>query len=381
MRIPRTRKLLLVLLALTGGGLVTLTLLTDLEVDSDILQPIWLFGLHNSSRAGDIACFFYRSGDDDDNKERPDNYVDGDNLILNDLKEMRQSDVVRETSIFFHETSCHNGNAPLLTARQACAVESAAKMNPHSQVYVLFPSPVLLKNYTSNSFLKHLETYNNFHILHINMERYFQDTPLDSWYKSGYLLTSQWPRSHASDLLRYLTLWKFGGIYLDLDVVVVKSLKGLTNFAGAESDSAVAAGVLSFSHNGSGHELASNCLHELKDNFRGYDWGYNGPGVITRVLKRVCKVHDVNNMSPEKCKGFQVYPPSWFYPIPWRQWHLYFDTSGNQTVVKKLEDSHVIHVWNKFSTNTSVNVGSNQPYGLIAQKYCPKVYSGAGHVF
>lgn len=168
MRVLRTRKLLFMLLALTGGGLVTLTLFTDLDVESDLLQQIWIFGIHSSSRAGDIACYFYESN----SRQSDSNSVDGgsDDLSLNDLEELRHSDVVPE-SIFFHETSCHSGIAPLFTARQACAVESAAKMNPESQVYVLFPSPVLLKNYTSNSFLKQLKSYSNVHILHINMDR------------------------------------------------------------------------------------------------------------------------------------------------------------------------------------------------------------------
>lgn len=83
---------------------------------------------------------------------------------------------------------------------------------------------------------------------------------------------------------RYLTLWKYGGMYLDLDVIVVKSFEGMAqNFAGSESDKNVAAGVLSFSATGLGHDLASACLHDLRDNFNGQDWGYNGPGVITRL--------------------------------------------------------------------------------------------------
>lgn len=82
---------------------------------------------------------------------------------------------------------------------------------------------------------------------------------------------------------RYLTLWKYGGIYLDLDVIVIKSLEDLhPNYAGAESDANVAAGVLNFSPVGHGHQLAKSCLNDLKDHFDGHNWGNNGPGVITR---------------------------------------------------------------------------------------------------
>lgn len=78
-------------------------------------------------------------------------------------------------------------------------------------------------------------------------------------------------------------MWKYGGIYLDLDVIVIKPLKELLyNYAGAESEEHVAAGVLNFSPTGRGHDLAESCLNDLRNHFNGHDWGNNGPGVITR---------------------------------------------------------------------------------------------------
>jgi lactosylceramide 4-alpha-galactosyltransferase len=61
----------------------------------------------------------------------------------------------------------------------------------------------------------------------------------------------------------------------------------MTNYAGAESAIDVAAGFLSFSH---GSKIAEYCLDDLVHHFRGYDWGYNGPGVITRALQKLCGV-------------------------------------------------------------------------------------------
>jgi lactosylceramide 4-alpha-galactosyltransferase len=128
-------------------------------------------------------------------------------------------------SIFFHETSCASSvhGELVLTARQACAVESAAKMNPGLQVYLLFTAPVHLGNSSvSNKFVSQLFSYPNVHIRHLNFEKYFTGSPLEEWYKGGALKASRWPRSHASDVLRFLTLWKYGGTYLDLDVVVTR---------------------------------------------------------------------------------------------------------------------------------------------------------------
>ncbi|XP_022183868.1 lactosylceramide 4-alpha-galactosyltransferase isoform X1 [Nilaparvata lugens] len=302
--------------------------------------------------------------------------------VDNPIEELDPKQVVKDTSIFFHETSCHSKGAVYLSARQACAVESAAKMNPGSHVYVLYPSPLSQPNATRvDPLFTVINAYSNVRVRHLNAERYFQGSPLEEWYKSGYLQASQYPRSHASDLFRYLTLWKFGGIYLDLDVVVVKSFEKEVNFAGAESSEDVAAGVLSFSTRGLGRKMATECLLDLKKNFRGYDWGYNGPGVITRVLKATCNVDKVTDMTLEQCKGFRVFPPEAFYPIPWREWKLYFDAERSESTMRQLENSYVIHVWNKFSITANVTVGSKQPYGLVASKYCPVTYANSGAVF
>ncbi|KAJ9587820.1 hypothetical protein L9F63_018744 [Diploptera punctata] len=309
-----------------------------------------------------------------------------DDEVSNTVEEITSSATppAKDKSIFFHETSCASSvrGGIVLTARQACAVESAAKMNPDSEVYLLFTSPINLGNATvKNKIVSQLLSYSNIRIRHLNFEKYFVGSPLEEWYKGGALKASKWPRSHASDALRFLTLWKYGGTYLDLDVVVTKTFSGLSNFAGAESNTDVAAGVLNFESDGLGHEMAEACIENLRKEFRGNDWGNNGPGVITRVLKKICKTRHVKDMTPERCRGFAVLPPSAFYPIPWRQWKNYFDESSSAKTMARIANSMAIHVWNKFSVNMNVTVGSRQPYGLIAQQFCPKVYSHCGSVF
>lgn len=84
-------------------------------------------------------------------------------------------------------------------------------------------------------------------------------------------------------IFRFLTLWKYGGIYLDLDVIVTKNLEELgTDFSGVESNTSVAAGILGFNYSGVGHDYATSCLEDLRDHFKGHEWGWNGPGTITR---------------------------------------------------------------------------------------------------
>lgn len=61
--------------------------------------------------------------------------------------------------------------------------------------------------------------------------------------------------------LSYSSLWKYGGTYLDLDVIVKKGFNILKpNYAGAESEKAVAAGVLNFDDKNFGHQIADMCI-------------------------------------------------------------------------------------------------------------------------
>lgn len=137
----------------------------------------------------------------------------------NSLPELNPKEVTRN-SIFFFETSCNHKNGINLNLRQACAIESAANLNPSLKIFVLFVAPILIFN--ESDVINKLNTYSNINLRHINFVKYSYNTPVQDFVTSNTIFTSHWPVSHSSDLLRFLTLWKFGGTYLDLDVVLMK---------------------------------------------------------------------------------------------------------------------------------------------------------------
>lgn len=111
----------------------------------------------------------------------------------------------------------------------------------------MFASPVGTLNKTSSRspILSALESYANIHFRNINLWSYAANTPLENWFLSDKLFLSDYLNSHVSDFLRYVSLYKFGGLYLDLDVIVQKTIENMSaNYAGAESDNYVAAGVI-----------------------------------------------------------------------------------------------------------------------------------------
>lgn len=147
--------------------------------------------------------------------------------------------------------------------RQACAIESAAKLNPNRDIFVLFASPVGLRENVSNvpANIELLKSYPNIHFRNNNLWKYAEDTPLEKWLKTGTLFESNYLFEHMSDVLRYLTLYKFGGIFMDLDVVVQQNFDHLgENFAGDDSVDAIGCGVLHFGTDKLGRKVAEHCL-------------------------------------------------------------------------------------------------------------------------
>jgi len=282
--------------------------------------------------------------------------------------------IEKQNNIFFHETSCRHVEAGeiMLFPRQACAIESAALMNPHHDIYVTFSSPGTIG---SDKLVQHLLTYPNIKFVYLNFGAYTKNTPIESLYRQDLLDKSEYAESHASDILRYLTLWKFGGIYLDLDIVVVKSLENLKlNFAAIESDVNVAAGIMGFENNGYGKMLAESCVLDLAYNYKPHEWGNNGPGVISRLSRKLCNTHFAKDMVDADCNNFTLYPSKLFYPIRWQDWKLYFNQERVANVMEMCQDAYVIHVWNKHSSGTMILKHDKNAYSEFAKKYCPKVF-------
>ena len=107
------------------------------------------------------------------------------------------------------KTNCTNSKFTFpgkiyITARQACAVESAARLNPNFEVNLLFASPGVFRfeNTESDRFLQSLLSYRNVKIHHVDYGRYTKDTPVEGLYEKGQLEVSWYAQSHASDVLR-----------------------------------------------------------------------------------------------------------------------------------------------------------------------------------
>lgn len=86
-------------------------------------------------------------------------------------------------------------------------------------------------------------------------------TPGQDWLKSDRIFLSSHIDIHLSQYLRFLTLYKFGGIHFDLDMIVLGNIDHLTpNFVGAESNNHTNIGAIGFDSQRFGHRIIEMVL-------------------------------------------------------------------------------------------------------------------------
>nr|CAD7442470.1 unnamed protein product [Timema bartmani] len=292
-------------------------------------------------------------------------------------------------NIFFLETSCVaistdkvKAHGMRLDQRQACTIESAARANPGSHVYFLHTCPIDAASMVdTNAAVRQIFTYSNVRVINVDPVEFVAGTVLEGWFNSGKLLKSLFPVVHASHVFRFLTLWKFGGLYLDMDYLIMRSIEGLRNFGSMKNNDSINSAVLHLSPGGVGHELAQELLEELAATYVPNQRDSNGPQLLTKVLLRRCGVNKVTEMTPDKCGGFLSLHKSSFSPVSGKEWTWYFDEKMADKVMKLVNGSHGVHLWSSKSYKRVLPVGSHVAYGLLAEIFCPRVYSKVRDIF
>jgi hypothetical protein len=127
-----------------------------------------------------------------------------------------------ETRCALHDSTPGKESGLVINKREACAVASAANTNPDTTVYLLYTCSILGKLSDSTEYVKQMLSYPNIRIWKLVVADFIKGTPLENWDFRGKVQSSKWPVVHASDVLRYTSLWKYGGTYLDLDFVMQK---------------------------------------------------------------------------------------------------------------------------------------------------------------
>lgn len=149
--------------------------------------------------------------------------------------------------------------------------------------------------------------------------------------------------AYMADYIRLKILYEYGGIYLDTDMLVLRSLDAFLDneaFMGEEdSRNIISCGIMGFIK---GHSLLQRVLEFYQDQI----WCQNIwtiPSIITSIIRKNCGY-----------SGLRIYDQVYFYPYPYNQ---VFDLS----FIK--ENSYTIHWWTE-SWNRSIG-----PYVFLTTKH------------
>ncbi|KAK9690550.1 hypothetical protein RND81_09G136800 [Saponaria officinalis] len=262
--------------------------------------------------------------------------------------------------------------ASLFGKRELLALESILKTHPDGCVMILSRT---MDSKPGRSLLQPLIDL-GYRILPIapDFQYLFDKTPAQNWLdrlQAGEVDPGMVPiTQNLSNLLRMVLLYKYGGVYLDTDIILLKSVSGLKNSIGIQSTDdktriwrTLNNAVLIFDKE---HPLVWEFMVEFATTFDGFKWGFNGPYLTTRVVSKF-----VNNSLFQ----FNFMSPMAFYPIDWiRIPRLFEKPYKNGTTWAKVKfdeidgQSYGIHLWNK--QTRSLKIEKLSAMGRLISEHC-----------
>ncbi|NXI56270.1 A4GCT acetylglucosaminyltransferase, partial [Chloroceryle aenea] len=270
-------------------------------------------------------------------------------------------------SIIFLETTERLEPPPLVS----CSVESAAR------IYQDRPIILFMKGLTNDTALEMNSSYTAFSLLSsmknvfifpLQMETVFQETPLLQWYNEvDPEQEKNWVHV-SSDASRLALIWKYGGIYMDTDVISIRPIPE-ESFLAAQKSQFSSNGIFGFPAH---HKFIWDCMENFVLKYNGNIWGNQGPFLMTRMLKAICNLTDFKGTEDHNCQNISFLNPQRFYPIPYPAWRRYYKVWDKSPT---FNHSYALHLWNFMNHNRkAVVAGSNTLAEKLYKAYCPTTY-------
>ena len=181
-----------------------------------------------------------------------------------------------------------------------------------------------------------VENYENVYVLHIDMDKLFIGSPLESFYQSGVLENSTFLSAHTSNIIRILAVWKYGGKYFDLDIVTIRNLTRINNYVIQEAnftDNNVANGAFAFQKHAKVGDLM---LELLNENFITHEWTANGPIIITKAMRNYTGSETTTGMNKSNLKEIVMLKYETLFRINYVELLLYFDESRSDESMARI---------------------------------------------
>lgn len=173
----------------------------------------------------------------------------------------------------------------------------------------------------------------------------------------------------SSDAMRLALIWKYGGIWMDSDIISRQQIPH-QRFLAAESNQRSSNGVFGFpSH----HDFIWRSMEDFTRKYNSQIWGYQGPWLFTRILNTFCSIPPFKSFEDVMCGNITFLNPQRFYPVFYTDWERYYDVWTKEPT---FNDSYALHLWNHFNNGEFKKMvpGSNTLVEHLYQQYCPSTY-------
>ncbi|KAL7636434.1 UNVERIFIED_CONTAM: hypothetical protein RMT77_013209 [Armadillidium vulgare] len=284
------------------------------------------------------------------------------NIVDEELLSLPDEDFFdHDKSIFFIESF----KKDYLPARTLCSIESAALFHRNTFIDVMMTSQSLRKSEGIKSLLK---AYSNVRFFHLNATTLYMESTLKEWFLEEKWKLTKYSNMNFGNPLRFLLLYKYGGIYLDMDVFVLKNLKKEENFAGLESQEKVNSAIMGFRK---GHPFIKDCITEITQPVDVNSWGIYGPILVTNIFKRRCHAK-LPDTTLKNCSDIKLFQKKVLYPLSWADINKFFEEHQELTdTLLNHPDILTLHLWNKHTKTNIISLEGQSILSVIARRSCP----------
>ncbi|CAH0696326.1 unnamed protein product [Spodoptera exigua] len=165
--------------------------------------------------------------------------------------------------------------------------------------------------YTMSQSLKKLRRFRNIKLLRIHLPKYSNGTLVQSLLLNG-LKNSSYPEKHTADILKMLTLNKYGGVALETNMIVLRSLNDLPqNWILKRNEKYVAPGLMGFSKSEFGLNVTSEILKKISETYNSSNYYVTGRAAIEKVVQGICPI----KIRWNSCKEMMIFPAYDFYSV------------------------------------------------------------------
>ncbi|KAJ3344491.1 Lactosylceramide 4-alpha-galactosyltransferase [Entophlyctis luteolus] len=294
-----------------------------------------------------------------------------------------------------------------------CSVESAARQNPRHTVFVHTSNALDFETNIANWRVSVGRAVSDrVKSIALDMDEVFSGTPIQGWWQRDEYTTGQFGQQQVGNALRLALLWKYGGVYADMDIISINSVDGMGRSIAADDKSMINNAFLSFPQN---DPFMMVLMEVFVRDYNADVWGFNGPWLVTKVYNGLCRVdartdqkgdvvNGVSETSAENarasCRNLTVAAPYRFHLVHTDDREtLYENWSKSCGILRDMASTSVgVHAWKRFPVGAKVpkdslivkimddacpavsKVFSDQQLGRIDEPIVPQNIAGYDYV-